>query len=205
MFSILQLILLVIWNQPTIFRTRASIPCAALTFVTSIVFIFLSQYDHLHSECPSTLLELYFVYSFLIDIARVRTLWMIPADHMIAIVYTVAMASKIPILVVETLSKKALLEPNIIEYTSPQSISSIISLGVFWWMNPIFKKGFRSTIVLDDFFPLDRELDANFLVDRRHVDSITQSKNSVTSIFDQNDHPARLLTAKQQKTERPTI
>ena len=176
MFIILQLILAIAWTLPATFRTSTSIPCAGLAFAVSLVLAILSQYDHFYSERPSTILELYFLYSFVVDIARVRTLWMIPADHMVAILHSVAMASKIPIIVVETMSKKLSVKLKAAAYVSPQSSSSIFSRAVFWWINPIFKMGFRRNITSDDFFRLDNDLDAAHLSYHNYAGSITPGK-----------------------------
>ena len=41
---------------------------------------------------------------------------------------------------------------------SPEQTSGILERIVFWWLMPLFRKGYESIITQEDLFPLDQDL-----------------------------------------------
>ncbi len=128
-----------------------------LTFVGSLVLCLLSYAEHEHSVRPSLILSAYLFFSLIFDIARVRTLWLILEDGVIAIVMTTVFVVKFLILGLESMEKRSILAPEYQNYP-PEATTGMFGQSVFWWLNSLFLQGSRKILFLDDLCPLDRQL-----------------------------------------------
>ncbi|KAL8804260.1 MAG: hypothetical protein Q9200_005900 [Gallowayella weberi] len=118
---------------------------------------------------PSALLNAYFLSSLVFDIARIRTLLVIPDNRVIAIVFTMTVALKFLILLLEAKEKRGLLQPMYAHYP-PEATSGIFGQNFFWWLNPLLRKGFCKVLSVDDLFPVDEDINSEAL--RRRLQSI---------------------------------
>jgi ATP-binding cassette subfamily C (CFTR/MRP) protein 1 len=141
-------------------RTRVSIATQALTVGATLIFCLLSYYEHTRAVRPSFILNVYLFFTLLFDIARARTLWIREADaysNIIAIVSTVTVGLKALILLLEAVEKRLILRPVYKSYP-PEATSSVYNKSFFWWLNPLFAKGFMRLIRIDDLFTLDKHM-----------------------------------------------
>ena len=106
---------------------------------------------------PSLLINLYLALSLPFDVARSRTLWLIPGFRHMAIVQTFSTVLKTMILVLEAIGKKKVLLEEYQELP-PEALSGIYSRSVFWWLTPIFRIGFKKNLELSDLDNLDDSL-----------------------------------------------
>jgi hypothetical protein len=109
--------------------------------------------------------------TLLFDIARSRTLWLRAADDLnpaIAYVSTAAVVVKAFVLVLEALGKQRLLRPEYQDYP-PEATSGIYNRSFFWWLNPLFRLGFRRVLDINDLFTLDKHLQASYCFKRFRV------------------------------------
>lgn len=98
------------------------------------------------------------------DVARVRTLWLRSEDQLnqlIAILSTAAVGVKALGLVLETLNKRQSLRPEYQDYP-PEATSGIFNRSFFWWLNPLFKQGYRHDLEVEDLFVIDKHLKASY-------------------------------------------
>lgn len=72
-------------------------------------------------------------------------------------VATTILGVKLLILISEATEKRNLLFANYAD-PSPEATSGIYSRRLFWWLNPLFRLGFRNVVNDDDLFAADRDL-----------------------------------------------
>lgn len=104
----------------------------------------------------------YLAISLLFDVAVARTLWLLDGIESIAIIFTVATSLKLVVLLLEAHGKAPYLRVPF-SFFPPEAISGIFSRSVFWWLNPLLKRGFGSILAIDDLYVLDHELSSELL------------------------------------------
>ena len=121
-------------------RTSTSIAAASVFLVESFAFMALSKSEHVRSVRPSSLLNLYYLFSLGLDFIRIRTLIKMRFDQLIVCLCAADMAIKISLLFLEARNKRAYFS-DADSGRPPQEISGILSRSVFWWLNSLFLQG----------------------------------------------------------------
>ncbi|KAF3026419.1 hypothetical protein E8E14_010909 [Neopestalotiopsis sp. 37M] len=157
--AVLQVSLIVLWcNLPPEGRTRASVPSAALNLVAAVELSALTWIEDVRSVRPSSLLNIYLIFTIFFDAVQVRTLYLLStANNALSAAFASAIAVKVVLLFLEAGRKTAYLMPR---YKSlpPESTSSIINRSFLWWVNDLFYSGLRSVLTSDDLYVLDGKL-----------------------------------------------
>ncbi|KAK1634372.1 ABC transporter [Colletotrichum phormii] len=156
----LNLALLVLWTttpSTTITHTRATIPTATLSLITSIGLGLLSWLAHQRSVRPSFVLSTYLFLSILFDTARARTLWMLGSHQTIPAVFTCTLAVRAVMILLESTEKRRILVSQHKGY-SKEVTSGTFNRSVFFWLTSLFINGYRNILRLDDLYPLDPKL-----------------------------------------------
>ncbi|KAJ5698548.1 hypothetical protein N7462_000553 [Penicillium macrosclerotiorum] len=135
LFFGLQIAQTILWALPAADRTKASIATNAVLAVGALLLCVLSYAEHSRSVRPSFILNTYLLCSLLFDIARVRTLWLRAVDGFNEVIAVVTTAT-----------------------------AGFYNRSVFFWLNPLFKNGFRNLLSVDDLFVLDKELSSERLL-----------------------------------------
>ncbi len=159
----LNLSALVIWATLET-RTRTTLAAAALTLITALGLCVLSYVEHTRAVRPSSIINTYLAATVLFDVAHTRTLWLRADDYfnyVVAYISAAALVVKSIVLVLEALDKRRLLRPEF-EHYPPEATSSIYNRSFFWWLNPLFCRGFSHEIDIDDLFALDKHLQAAY-------------------------------------------
>ncbi|KAE8381911.1 putative multidrug resistance protein [Aspergillus bertholletiae] len=157
---ILQLVLLIRWSAAP-FATSTSLPAAALSLVDAVLILCLIYVEDRRSSRPSTLLNVYFLSSTLCDAIQARTLWLNHQSSM-ATFLTAIVGMKAILLCLESQSKVDYLRSPYSKLP-PESTSGIINLSLFWWLNTLFRMGYRQLITTQDLFDMDPSLKADAL------------------------------------------
>ncbi|KAE8369715.1 hypothetical protein BDV27DRAFT_152796 [Aspergillus caelatus] len=79
-----------------------------------------------------------------------------------ATVLTAIVGIKAILLCLESRSKAAYLQPPYSKLP-PESTSGIINLSLFWWLNALFRMGYRQLITTEDLFDIDPSLKADVI------------------------------------------
>ena len=148
--------------RPTPLKTKASVTATVLGFIGALVQWLLSYIEHARTVRPSSILDTYLFLSLLFDIARARTFWLRQDGYAIAVVFTTGVCVKSINLVLEAIEKRSILLAPYKDYP-PEVTSSIFSKCFFSWQIPLFRKGFSSTLTVDDLFILDKHLSSDYL------------------------------------------
>ncbi|KAI1054390.1 hypothetical protein LB506_010541 [Fusarium annulatum] len=164
----LQIALLIQVGMGSFHVTPIFIASSVLNLVAALAMVMISYTDHNRSPRPSILLDTFLFLTLLFDIAQSRTLFLLSEstpEITYSTVFTTSLAVKAVILFLETKSKNKWIQWDRDEH-SPEETSSIFSLGVMSWLNSIFLQGYRSTLSMDDLYPLDVALHSKQLHDR---------------------------------------
>lgn len=150
------------------------IASSVLKLTSALFMVVLSVVDHSRSPRPSVLLNSYLFLSLLLDAAQSRTLFLSSGDRpelTYSSVFTATIALKVGILLLEAQRKARWLKWDDEEH-SPEETSGIFSLGVFFWLNRMFLKGYSKILHITDLYPLDTSLSGRLLHEQfsRHVD-----------------------------------
>lgn len=158
-FSVLELAILLLWLTNPRSGTRLSVPAASVEFAAACTLCVLSSYEHARTVAPSALIGCYIIISVVVDVVRLRTLFLLrrPGSESIAAVLALATAIKLGVVVTEAATKRHILLER---YRSlpPEVLSNIYSKAVFWWINPLFKAGFRHILHVGDLYDIDDAL-----------------------------------------------
>ncbi|KAH7174084.1 P-loop containing nucleoside triphosphate hydrolase protein [Fusarium flagelliforme] len=157
-----QIALLICWTRPSAVVTKASLPTAALSFVASISLLGLSYVEHVYSYRPSTVLNLFLLFSALFDATRTRTLWLQGYNRPLAITALVATVIKILLLAVEAIEKRKFLRPQYRDLPS-EVTSGVFSHWFFSWQLPLFRTGYSHTLQIESLFPLEKHFKSSYL------------------------------------------
>ncbi|ODA80883.1 hypothetical protein RJ55_03843 [Drechmeria coniospora] len=160
----LQLTLLVLWPSHGGRTTSTSIIAASLVLVDGLALAVLSYLEHRRSIRPSSIILAYLILSIAFDATQCRTLWLL-AESSVAPVFTSALACKLLLFFLELAEKRYILLPPW-KALSPETTSSIISKGFFWWLNSLLLRGFRATLSTDSIYDIDDALKSKGLLDK---------------------------------------
>ncbi|KJZ74702.1 hypothetical protein HIM_05819 [Hirsutella minnesotensis 3608] len=165
----LQAALLGAWLSRGIPTTRLTIATIVLTIAGFLFLAFVSYLEHMRSVRPSSMLAVYFSISILLDMARVRTLWLMPYSRTISGLLLASFLVKVVIFGWESTEKGSLLRPEW-KNASPEDKGSFYNRAMFIWLNRVFRRGFKTLLTIATLTPLDKELldasDASGLIER---------------------------------------
>lgn len=155
-FSILQVVNIVEVAQSSL-RTSASLAAALLALVTALSLCILSYIEHVKNIRPSTIINAYLLLTVPFDAAQLRSRWLRGEDIAVNGISSAILAIKILVLISEAIEKrKILVDPY--DEPSPEATSGMYSRGLFWWLNKLFRLGFRNVVSEDDLFAVDQDL-----------------------------------------------
>ncbi|KIL86238.1 multidrug resistance protein [Fusarium avenaceum] len=157
-----QIAFLICWTQSSAIATKASLPAAALSFVASISLLGLSYIEHVYSYRPSTVLNLFLLFSVLFDATRTRTLWLQGYNRPVAITALVATVVKILLLAVEAIEKRGFLRPQY-RHLPSEVTSGVFSHWLFSWQLPLFRTGYSQNLQIESLFPLEKHFKSSYL------------------------------------------
>ncbi|CAG7955917.1 unnamed protein product [Penicillium olsonii] len=166
-YTALQLAVLVYWALNTEKRSLSHLrtSAAVLAFVDGVVLLFLSHAEHARSVRPSTIINVYLLFTLLFDCVVVRTLWLAGHDSAISGLLTSTVAIKVFILTSEAWEKRSILLSQY-QNLSPEATSGILARGVFWWLNSLMRTGFIRSLTYHDLLPIYDTLAARTLLPR---------------------------------------
>jgi hypothetical protein len=155
-FSILQVVNIVAVSQLSL-RTHASLATALFALAAALGLWILSYLEHSKNIRPSSIINAYLLLTLTFDAAQLRTRWLRGEDVAGNGVATAILAVKLLVLICEATEKKGLLLAPYID-PSPEVTSGLYSRGLFWWLNPLLRLGFRNVVNEDDLFAADGDL-----------------------------------------------
>ncbi|KAL6714215.1 hypothetical protein ACLMJK_008710 [Lecanora helva] len=161
----LQVGLLALWAKPSTIRTRASIPNAVISVIAAGALGLLSFVEHQKTLRPSLILDIWLFITLLFDIAHTRTLWLQGYHSTIAGLLTASVVIKALLVVVEGIEKRTILRDRW-RTATPEETAGFYNQAFFWWLNPLFLKGYSKSLELEELYTLDKHLSTDYLYPR---------------------------------------
>jgi hypothetical protein len=161
-FAGFELSLLIIWSNRQVRKNRAELPSAVISFIGAVLLGLLSFIEHMRSIRPSFLLTVYLLFTSISDIERSRSYALSPDLDLVATVFASRLGLKVFLAIVEARDKRRLLLQHFAN-SPPEATNGIYKRATFWWLNPLFRKGFSASLSVDDLFELDKPLRADYL------------------------------------------
>ncbi|KAF5580564.1 ABC transporter integral membrane type 1 [Fusarium subglutinans] len=158
--ALLQLALLVLWAVQRLRPSRAALPAGGVELAATLVLGLVSHADHFKTLRPSTLICLYLPLTILLDISRVRTLWLLQLRLPLAPMLTACLCAKVVWLILEARQKQRIVLDGYCDVTE-EEVAGILSRSVFGWLLPSIVSGSRKDILPKDLICLDAELRAS--------------------------------------------
>jgi ATP-binding cassette subfamily C (CFTR/MRP) protein 1 len=130
--------------------------------VGALVLGALSYFEHSRCVQTSFLLNVYLLFTVIFDTARSRSYSLDEQLNQISILFTTRVGVKVFLAGFEARGKGSLLLSG---YTGdpPEATAGVYNRSLFWWQHALLKKGFNSTLSIDDLYQLDRYLHADYL------------------------------------------
>ncbi|OLN88033.1 hypothetical protein CCHL11_00181, partial [Colletotrichum chlorophyti] len=182
----LQLAIVVLWALPATFKTLASFPAAILALLDSIAIGVLVHTEQKRSIRPSKILSIFLLISVLVDLPQAKSLFLQTSLNLINVagLSVAALATKLTLLLLEEVPKKTLSNESSGEFAT-ESTSGPLNRSIFGWLNPLFFKGARNLLRIDDLASIDHKFDSARLL------------SSMAAAWDKCDRTAKhgLLTA----------
>lgn len=122
----------------------------------------LSYMVHQRSLRPSTLLGLYLSALVILDIPRVRTIWLIGSANEEATAMTVSLSLTVVALLLESTEKKS----SVVEekrFCAPEEYCGVWNRTAFAWLTATFRAGYSKVLVPNDLPILDTRLQSSVL------------------------------------------
>jgi len=165
LLTCVELASLIFWTIKARIQTDVSIAAAVVSFISALSLVALSYAEHTRCVQPSAIINIYFAFSLLLDFPQARTLFIRDGvSDGIAALFVCSMVLKSFALLLEAQNKKRYLKAPYRDY-SPEALSGIINRSFQWWVNPLFARGFRHLLSVDQLFPSDPRLSSDGLYD----------------------------------------
>lgn len=168
MLGSLQLALVSLWavhGTGSARLDRVSIAAACISVASSIACCAVSYYEHAKSLRPSSLLNVFLMLSLVLDCAVTRTLWMSSLDLAIRILFSVALATKAMLVVLEAQGKQKSFIADA-KTMPPEETAGLYSRVVLAWVLPLLRAGFGKLLRPRDLFALDDKMTAQLLSEK---------------------------------------
>lgn len=161
----LQIAMLAVVASTSAYKTRFFVAAAILSLLASMAIVLLSHAEHIKSIRPSILLTAYLFITLLFDVAKARTEWLMASNTGVAAVLSTSIASKITILVLESVEKRKVLI-NRGQTPSTESTSGLFSRGFFIWLNSLLISGWATVLTNKDLPTIYEQLASDALLIR---------------------------------------
>ncbi|KAI1406922.1 P-loop containing nucleoside triphosphate hydrolase protein [Hypoxylon sp. FL1857] len=156
---VLQLVFLALRVQSHYLYTRLAIAADILCVAANVGALAVSFLEDQRSVRPSDLLVLYYSASTILGIPRLRTLWLLSSDYLIAkAIWTILFAVTAGVVVLECLAKTKHLRPTYKTGLTFEQTTSFWGQSFFIWLLPLFRMGYGNIFLLRDLPDVDQDL-----------------------------------------------
>ncbi|CEJ86129.1 hypothetical protein VHEMI04016 [[Torrubiella] hemipterigena] len=148
----------VVWSTLATFRTKLGIFAGSVNCVAAVCVLFALYAEHFYSHHPSLLLGLYFVVSFIFDIAILRSYSLRQIISEVSL-RAVVLASRVGLIALGEVSKRSLfISDEKKEGTGKEAVTGLLGRAFFVWLNTTFWLGSKTHLEVKDLDNLDEEL-----------------------------------------------
>ena len=183
LFVGLRLGLVVVAIRQTNTRTTRLVASNGLDLAASCLLLALSPLEHFKSQRPSILACSYLLLALIHDLARCPSLWSDGDYAAFTGMFTTAIIVEFVFLVLECARRRRWVVWNAEDH-SPEETSSILSLGLYSWLNPLLWRGYHEPLAMRHLYALDRSISIETLHARNQSGSLEGSiETSIWHLF----------------------
>ncbi|OCL12604.1 P-loop containing nucleoside triphosphate hydrolase protein [Glonium stellatum] len=157
LYGAIQLLSLGALSMPDTVKTSAAIACVVVDLIATFMLALVSHFEHYRNPRPSSVIGIYLLVSFIFDIARVRTLFATDDARPLGIMLLLATLVKSILLVLELKEKREMLISKD-EFSAPEATSGFFNRLVFWWLNPLLLRGYKTPLQESSLFEIQPSL-----------------------------------------------
>ncbi|KAI0127028.1 ABC transporter [Xylariales sp. AK1849] len=169
-FTGLRLGLLVLATRQTSHRSAQLVASTALDFAASCLLLTLSPLEHFKSHRPSILVCSFLFLTLIYGIiTRCPSLWAAARLHQdegdyttCATLFTAAIVAGCVLLGLESVRRRRWIAWDGADH-SPEETSSVLSLGLYSWLNPLLWQGYHEPLTMRHLYALDRAMSVETL------------------------------------------
>ncbi|KAH8427289.1 uncharacterized protein LDX57_005003 [Aspergillus melleus] len=144
---------------------HVSLAGAVLDLVATLAVALLLDLEHVRSVRPSFLVSTYLFVTLLLDMARVRTAWLVPDRDAISGVLTTSLGLKMLLLALANAKKRVLLIRDA-KSLSVEATSGPFSRALFTWLNRLLRQGYAAPLTGDALPPIHEKIASHDLSQR---------------------------------------
>ncbi|KAK4452862.1 hypothetical protein QBC34DRAFT_18634 [Podospora aff. communis PSN243] len=133
---------------PTL-QTRLSLASSILSLAATLSAAIHSFLSDQRSSHPSDLLVLYFSFSTLLALPRLRTLYLFPSATLPTAAWTVVFVTSFLLVIVESLKKTRFLRPGYKEVATAETTTNFWARSFFTWVLPFVRQGYGKILTLE--------------------------------------------------------
>ena len=185
-FTGLRLGLLVVAIRQTSHRTARLVGSTALDFAASCLLLALSPLEHFKCHRPSIPACSFLFVALIYDITRCPSLWTASryydVDENYAAftgLFTAAIVVEFAFLVLESARRRRWVAWDAADH-SPEETSSVLSLGLYSWLNPLLWRGYYEPLTMRHLYALDRAISVETL-DARNMSSSSEESTGTST------------------------
>lgn len=158
-------------------ETGSHTAIASQTLLLAVIFGIggLSLLEHVKSPRTSDSINVYLFFSTILDGVQLRTVWLRHCPLSVSIAASICFALKLVLLIAEAQSKFSWLMEDF-HSLAPESLSGVYARRVFWWLNGLMGRGYRTTFRPVDLMPIKEDFASQGLLDAFKA---TSSKSDV--------------------------
>ncbi|KAI7970770.1 hypothetical protein EIK77_007950, partial [Talaromyces pinophilus] len=171
-------------SQAPSLHTALSTASGVLSIVATFAATVLSFLEDQRSFKPSDTLVIYFSFLTILQIPRLRSLWLMSSVGICQGLWTAIFAVTVGLVLLESASKACILRPVYLTL-SPEEVCGFWPRSFFAWVLPLFRTGFSTTIGIGDIPEVDHDLRghaANAKLSRTWTES-KGSRRLITALF----------------------
>ncbi|KAJ5924064.1 hypothetical protein N7466_008251 [Penicillium verhagenii] len=150
-FAAIQTALLVLVAKHQFVGGSVALASASLDLLSALAIVILVDLEHVRSLRPSFLASAYLFITLLLDIARVRTAWLVSDHQVYSACLSASFALKALLLALNSIEKRKWFLSNEKKH-STETVSGPFSRGLFTWLNGLLWKG-HSGLLTGDGLP----------------------------------------------------
>jgi len=145
--------------------TRTTLADGIVSLVSTLTLLVLADFEHCRTVRPSSIIQVFLFFTVLLGLPRLRTVWLVDGGYLVACLFTVTFVLRVCLLALESVLKWKHVtgDPEAIPQEERQGLFGRI---FFWWLMPLFLKGYKRDIGMDDLYALDEDLKGTILWER---------------------------------------
>ncbi|KAH8891756.1 ABC transporter [Thozetella sp. PMI_491] len=144
---------------------QTTIAAGILSLLSILGLVALSDYEHCRSISPSIIIQIFLLLSTVLSLPTLRTIWLLGSASTTAALYTLTFSLRIVLLALESAPKwKHTVEPP--ELIPPEETQGIFGHTFFWWLIPMFMKGYTRDLTMKDLVIIDDNIKGDQLYER---------------------------------------